>query len=338
MWLSILCFFLYIFYLYLPILYLHVKEKNIDEETTTNNTLTKQELLQNIASHVTMEEELVAAESITPKMCMTGLLVNKKKEKYVNCNKVCNNVDGGGGGGATIQFEYKWYGDDVGGFCVPQNMVRCNHHLNDLIFVRGEYKCVPKYPELFGGIYGNEIVGCNGSIVVEAKEYNHYVPFDFEEDIKKIKCKMSLSNLLNNPPVRNVTDFGEYFLTSNVCTSLIYQAPVDTLLPNFPLGICGSGGDDDGNFKHLFNDEKMPFTMCQSGWQRGGIGINQGAAYGMGIARPCITSETPEFLWPLLKFPCSSYALKSKSFCEQGVLQATTTYSPLALETINSQS
>jgi len=261
----------------------------------------------------------------------------RDKPIYRNCNDICQNGE-----------LYDWqYIPKQGGFCTLKSLISCNTSISDLVWVNQDYQCIPKYPELFGGELGNDIVGCNGTFsdkLLNVK-YSRYLPKsvtinDIHETLPnkphlyRYACtqKKDVAGNLKLTLGGNSNLASRFTVIPNVCAALVQNTDASVVSPNWDTMEC----DCPGNMVQNVNlDKTLPCTTCYSAWHKGGLGENLGAQYGTGVAQLCIDGNTPQYLWSLFKIPCPAFYQKSKQNCMRAVLLATTTYSPLALGVIS---
>lgn len=52
-----------------------------------------------------------------------------------------------------------------GAYCMPSEIAHCNDHYSDIVFDGSKWACVPRWPSVFGGLHGNDIMVCGGVIL-----------------------------------------------------------------------------------------------------------------------------------------------------------------------------
>lgn len=260
-----------------------------------------------------------------------------------NCNQICRSE--------YDEFAYKYFENKIvikgteflGSYCMPNTIATCNIYLGEIIWAENSYQCVSKYPDLFGGIGANQIIGCNGKIRdnLTGQTYINVVPSTFRiDDIDeftngsyRITCDPELTDSLYNKLLP--ANLGSRFeMIENICASLIQSAP-EFIQPDFIKNICTCQNNDYKLYKNMLDNPKMPCTTCISGWQKAKFSLH-GSKYAMGILRQCINHNTQQFLFDKLLIPCSVNTMQNNEACEHGVLLATNTYSPITLENIYS--
>lgn len=108
--------------------------------------------------------------------CERGFYMGQMEMTEVDCTTVCNATSSG-------QFVYKYIRDNNvvidnqylkrGGWCLPTSLAYCNLNISVAVKSLGRYECISKYPQLLGGPYGNDIVGCAPS-------------YEFNDNLKKL--------------------------------------------------------------------------------------------------------------------------------------------------------
>ncbi|MBT0716616.1 Pif-2 protein [Dolichomitus sp. PSUC_FEM 10030005] len=258
---------------------------------------------------------------------------------YEDCSRICRES-------TDYVYEYMYSNSDdplefngellFGAYCVLKSVNACNRRISDVVQLSNGFYCLSKFPRMFGGSTGNKIIGCGGELRDNLFDtvYTNYFPIDVEitdideympgEDFKKYRfeCATNVDSQSNDkliPP-----DFDRFKGIPNYCASLIYRAD-PSIVADWNTGecICNQERDD---IKHLFDKKINPCTTCYTRWQKNAVGLT--------IKKPCISIGTPSEFWNDLLFPCSKAALQLGTSCEQATLQATTTYSPMALQAI----
>lgn len=298
--------------------------------------------LQNMQIDISYQNQDV--DSIDRKIdCFNGYYLGNVRKK-VNCNKICYKPED-----SDAKFYYRWFNEpsnefNVGGYCMEKSFSECNTKINRYIFniKLGTFQCIPRFPELLGGEFGNRIIGCNGSFVdLKTKtEYHHSVPStmeikDINETFKgdfRYQCTKKIDEM-GNPLITPFPNSLRFFQTRNVCASMIFGASKDIKL-DAKNGACVFEDVESypDLFEHFKKNPTYPINACLSGWQKGNVTADNGAyKYSFGINIPCIGKYTPKKLWPIIKYPCNEFNEARKIYCHKANLMATTNYSPLAL-------
>jgi hypothetical protein len=118
----------------------------------------------------------------TPKSkCQSRGLYLGETDIPTDCETLCESAD----------FVYKFFStasfitEDTllnkrGAYCVPKKVSKCNPFTASTINSVYDWKCLPKWPSVFGGEDGNEIKTCNGSILdrLTGQVYNQLIPIN----------------------------------------------------------------------------------------------------------------------------------------------------------------
>lgn len=113
--------------------------------------------------NIKIGDQLIGKAADNQETCENGFYMGHSEMTDVNCTSLCNAT-------SNKQFEYKYITNNnivinnqylrKGGWCLPTNLVRCNLNISVAVKSFGRYECVSKYPNLLGGQYGNDIIGC----------------------------------------------------------------------------------------------------------------------------------------------------------------------------------
>lgn len=281
--------------------------------------------------------------------------------KWQNCSQICQNRD----------YEYKYvYANQnavlanrrlVGAYCLPKDVAACNLNTSYALVGINGYKCVSRFPQLFGGHSGNEIVGCHSRRLRDNMLnviYEEYIPpglvvRDLDERMPDGRYRFECVLLPNE--IRLPADYGSRFESElNVCgLNDNYRGRLD-----FEAGMCTCKNYAGGNKNNLC-------TMCVSGWEITSLTPNvHGQKYAYTVGRDCVDidddvavdnltrisiTEQPSarsHLTSRIPIPCGHSTMKkikllendknyddvTNKSCEHAILYATNTYTPPALE------
>lgn len=173
----------------------------------------------------------------------------------VNCNKMCNKKNGIKNRYLQVWFNEKTQFHNRGSYCMEKTKTRCNVNINKYVYddAVNKYSCIPKFPDLFGGPYGNSIIGCNGSFIdlQNNQIYEKSIPNSFK--LVNLHEKITINNKLvyRYQCNTNVKDeMGNYMITPfpndeklrffqirNICSSMTFNAS-SLIRPNFDTGNC----------------------------------------------------------------------------------------------------
>lgn len=208
-----------------------------------------------------------------------------------DCNEICK----------SSNFKYKFLQDDSmiinnaflskrGGYCLPQEALRCNNYTSRIVKTLNSWKCLPK-GKLFGGEDGCKIIGCNGFIkdnltgiyysdtipltLAMSKPESETVPYehvygtpggnlyrfqctDTEIDIKTgnptPQAKLAVvKDFMNNKLIES--EYSRFDRIRNACASQIFNAS-EVIMPNFQMGTCtclSQSSNDDSNIQQYIN-------------------------------------------------------------------------------------
>lgn len=256
--------------------------------------------------------------------CDNGLYLGAI-DAYQDCNLKCDSGD----------YEYKFIKSSqnvvinrkklVGAYCLPKAVTKCNLNTSMAVIGLDGYKCLSYYPTILGGESGNEILACNGKIVdrLNKKTYEKFIPNNlsltsFDEKFEgeyRFKCD---------------TD-GRMELPSSIATRLETEVNTCGLLDR-------DGKFDFSNLKcqcdtYVYGDDENICSKCSSGFARATDA--HGWRYGYTLARDCVDPTSAEYvLTSFIKLPCGEKSLSEGRYCQRALLNATNTYTPMALENI----
>lgn len=304
--------------------------------------------------------------NIFNRSCSGGLLLDTKNPKHiVDCSEFCDD-------GSDQQYEHKIIEDGQrvivnrlllkpGSWCLPKEIARCNLNVSYALSGINGYECRSIYPEVLGGITGNQIVGCapfNGIVdYLEKKLYMGYVsPYIQIGDINerlvgdgqfRYRCYIPTESLADYMPLSEMELNNRFQLTSNVCGAF---DPVGRY--NIESGNCicraDSGGDtlvttERRNKTSNVISQLRPCSTCTSGYGVIDETLPQkGSRYGISIGIDCVDPDSATRVQSLVsKVPCGLNILKrirDKGInvgCQRALIQATGSYSPASLQDID---
>lgn len=258
--------------------------------------------------------------------CSNGLFLGLIDE-YVDCGALCYSTN----------FTYKFVDSSVdnilidnkkvhGAYCLPKSIAKCNLMNSHALIGRSGYLCVSKFPKLFGGESGNEIIGCKTRRLIDkllGKIYDFSVPSnlaidDLDEKIPTGEYRFECFR--ENDEISLPSSIGSRFETEyNTCNKFDVNGKID-----FDGIKCKCDN-------YVMNDETRECTNCTSGWD---VQIDvHGSKYGHVIARDCIDPLKVE-TYDQMYIPCGPKTLETGKICERALVIATNTYTPMALENI----
>lgn len=310
-------------------------------------------------------DQLIGQAANSQETCENGFYVGFQEMTDVDCAKICNAT-------SSSQFTYKYITSDNiivnnqylrrGGWCLPTSLSRCNLNISTAVKSLGRYECVPKFPALLGGPYGNDIVGCAPT-------------YEFRDNLKKIIYSR------NVPSTLIIGDLDEKLVGTNdyryTCNTNLDGDQFDTFEARPDLGdrfqlhynSCGffdSGGKLVGDkcecsqttsnniVKPLYDGEKIYqmqsiCSTCTSGYEIIDEKFPQyGSRYGVSIGVNCVDPELVEYYKTLMIdmngiLPCGMNTLlnlrennsTTHYGCHRALLNVTNTYTPEMLQRIN---
>lgn len=301
--------------------------------------------------------------NIFSRSCSGGLLLDEKNPKHIaDCSRLCED-------GSDQQYELKTIesGQRVivnrtllqpGNWCLPKEIAQCNLNVSYALSGINGYECRSIYPEILGGITGNEIVGCApfNSIVdkEERKIYTSYVPphFHVGGDINqrlsngqfRYSCHIPNESQSEYRPLDELHLNNRFVLTHNVCGTFDPSGRFDLKAGSC---ICKTDGGVLQTRETVVADENAisqfrPCSNCTSGYGIiDEINPQHGSRYGTSIGIDCVDPEKATHVQSLVsKVPCGLMTLarirnNSKVVgCQRALVQATGSYSPSSLESI----
>lgn len=228
-----------------------------------------------------------------------------------------------------------------GAWCLPKPISRCNLNTSNAYIGIGRYECITKFPQLLGGAYGNQIIGCGIDNtfmdMLEQQTYSKYIPTnliinDLDERLPngeyRYRCKFKEKSYFT---LEDTTIGGRFDLEMNSCSTFDSPGTLD-----FKTLTCKC----DNNL-NINNDINLPCTNCTSGYGIVDEDRKQlGSRYGYSIGRDCVHPGKVTYHESLLSLiPCGVSKLISmkdsqKTSCQRTLVLATNTYSPEMLEKI----
>lgn len=312
-------------------------------------------------------DQLIGLAANNQQSCENGFYVGFSEMTDMDCTTICNATN-------KQQFTYKYITSDKiiinnrylkrGGWCLPTALARCNLNISTAVKSLGRYECVSKYPNLLGGQYGNDIVGC--------------VPvYEFRDNLKKLVYTQNVPSTIGIADLdERLLDSGEYRYTCNVGDDT-QNKQFDTFASRPDLGdrfqlfydAC-KFFDSDGKLvdgkrcmcsqrvpneivKPLMKNQKTTMeticTTCTSGYEIVDEKNPQyGSKYGVSVGINCVDPERIEYYKTMAIemngiLPCGIKTLLSmrensslpKYGCHRALLNVTNTYTPEMLQRIN---
>lgn len=277
-------------------------------------------------------------------LCHQGYYIGMEDLGHTEGTELCGNVCGSG------DFDYKFIDTNGifvnkkeirGAWCLPKPISRCNLSTSNAYIGINRYECITKFPQLLGGPYGNQIIGCGPDNtfmdILEEQTYSKYIPTnliinDLDERLPtgeyRYKCKFKSNDYFS---LEGTTLGGRFDIEVNSCA--IFNSPGTLDLKNLTCK-C------ENNF-NLNDDPNLPCTNCTTGF--GVIDEDRkqmGSRYGFSLGRNCVHPGRVSHHESLLSMiPCGMSKLISmktdqKTDCHRTLLIATNTYSPEMLEKI----
>lgn len=297
--------------------------KRMIRERNTENGNRNETGFEELPTHI---DYLTTDDDGPPELgCSNGLYLGDE-DIYINCKSKCQHTD----------YSYKFIDPNgneniiinnkkiTGAYCLPNTIAKCNLNNSYALIGTHEYTCSSKYPMLFGGESGNEIIGCSSNSLKDNllnRIYHNFIPGDlFIDDIneKTETGEYRFECVLNKEEIHLPKTIGSRFESEiNICNKFDANGIMD-----FEKLQCKCDN-------YINNDTERGCTTCTSGWD---VQTDQhGSRYGYTIARDCIDPLTvrPNDLFYI---PCGKTTLSKNKRCEQAILLATNTYSPMALE------
>lgn len=280
----------------------------------------------------------------------------------INCNEICL-------GGSEDQFQFKYIDTNhrivsanrkvlpVGGYCLPKEVALCNLNVSYALTGINSYECRTAFPQLLGGITGNQIIGCApfNSFIDRKRNVSHvqYVPPNFRiDDIDEKLSNGSFRYVCQIPEDVQYHDMASmglgsrFQLTANSCSVFDRSGKFDLQTHKC---LCPNIKNSASIFKHnqentstSQNSFEHPCTSCTSGY-----GIvdetypQHGSKYGVSIGVDCVDPLNSSYIQALnSKIPCGLKTLtkirdqKVNNGCLRGLVLATGSYSPPMLQTL----
>ena len=293
--------------------------------------------------------------------CENGFYVGLYEMTDVDCTKICNAT-------SSTQFMYKYITrNDIvvnnqylhkGGWCLPTSLARCNLNISTAVKSLGHYECISKYPQLLGGLYGNDIIAC-------APKY------EFNDNLKKITYTNNVpSTLIIDNIDERLPNSMEFRYTCNPSNQYETFTQRPDLGNRFQLfyNACGffdAGGKFVTNkcecsevqppkvVKPLVSGQRAPIepicSSCTSGYEVIDEKFPQiGSKYGFSIGINCVDPEYIEYYKSISieqngVIPCgvkTLIGLRENQTglhygCHRALLNVTNTYTPEMIQRIN---
>lgn len=298
---------------------------------------------------------------VADESCENGYYMGIIEMTDVNCTQICNSTN-------DNQFQYRYINDNniiinnhylrKGGWCLPTSLARCNLNISIAVKSLGKYECISKFPSLFGGQYGNDIIGC-------APVYK------FQDNLKKIIYSSTVPSTLViedlDEKLPNSNDFRYTCMTTDQFGTFVERSDLGNRFQLF-YDSCRFF-DPDGKLirnkckcsttkinqivKPLFANQTYDMepicSTCTSGYEIVDENFPQyGSKYGVSIGINCVDPERIEYYKSLSiemngVIPCGFKTLtnlrESNSDiyygCHRALLNVTNSYTPEMLQLIN---
>jgi hypothetical protein len=157
--------------------------------STKSSAYDANQSLQKLSEGLSLDELQVVSYSVkyidpstqeTPtSKCQTRGLYLGEADIPFDCETLCESPD----------FVYKFFStasfitehtllNKKGSYCIPKKVSKCNPFTANTVNSVYDWKCLPKWPSIFGGKDGNEIKTCNGSMIdrLTGQVYNQLIP------------------------------------------------------------------------------------------------------------------------------------------------------------------
>lgn len=245
---------------------------------------------------------------------------------YENCAKKCQNDD--------YVYRFIHQEDSViinskklfGAYCLPTQVAICNLNTSSMVLGTDGFKCISNYPLLLGGSFGTEIIGCKSKSIrdnLTGSIYHNFVPNNLimndpdeliENGAYRFQCWLSRNETLLPSSIASRFE-SEY----SICSILDPAGRIDF---DQKKCICD---------RYMLNDSTKACTLCVSGW--GASNDQHGANYAYTIGRDCVDPMNASYIeTTVVKFPCGTRSIAMNRKCERALINATNTYTPMALE------
>lgn len=298
-------------------------------------------------------------QSAGQQSCENGFYVGMNEMTNVDCTTICNAT-------SSKQFTYKYISDNnivvdskylrKGGWCLPTNLARCNLNISTAVKSLGKYECISKYPQLLGGPYGNDIIGCAPN-------------YEFNDNLRKLTYTNSVPSTLVIGDIDEKMPDGTYRYTCNTRNGQFgpFNDRPD-LGSRFQLFYDSCNFFDEGGrmvadkckcsnpnvprpiVKPLFDGRKPVQEICSKCTSGYGIVDEKfpqfGSKYGVSVGINCVDPERIEYYKTQHIemngiVPCGIQTLlrlreqDTKYGCQRALLNVTNTYTPEMLQQIN---
>lgn len=310
-------------------------------------------------------------QAITPEICSNGYFLGERELTNVNCTNLCNS-------NSNLYFSYKFITKNsiiinekylrAGSWCLPTSLALCNLNVSLAIKSIGKYECVSKYPQIFGGLYGNEIIGCAPMYELNDNlkkiTYTNNIPStmvinDIDEKIPGTDTFRFSCNTFDNSNKNhgNNNHFQTFLMRPDLGNrfQLFYDScsffdPGGKLVNNK----CECSHEKRKNIikpglENSSHTKEVLCSVCTSGYEIIDEKLPQfGSKYGVSIGINCVDPVYIDYVksMPVYSngvFPCGLKTLlsiredeKSEKYgCHRALLNITNTYTPEMLEIIN---
>lgn len=307
-------------------------------------------------------DQLIGAAT-NQESCENGFYMGALEMTNVDCTTVCNAT-------SSEQFMYKYITRNnvvvnnqylrKGGWCLPTILARCNLNISVAVKSVGHYECISRFPQLLGGPYGNDIIGC-------APKY------EFKDNLKQLiyANHVPSTTVIDNLDEK-LPNSSEYRYTCNTDKSLksfesrpdlgnrfhMFYDSCNFFDPDGKLVNdrcdCSNVNNPTNIVKALDNNQQKDVenlcTTCTSGYaildERD---PQDGAKYGMSFGINCVDPERIEYYKTMYVemhgvLPCGMKTLLRMREnpntvpnygCHRALINATNSYTPEMLQQIN---
>lgn len=282
--------------------------------------------------------------TVTYARCDLGYFIGLDDLGHVDGTETCREVCDSG------DYDYKYIDKNGifinnkeirGAWCLPKPVSRCNLNTSNAYIGINRYECITKFPELLGGPYGNEIIGCgpNNTFLdmLEQQTYSKFIPTnlilnDLDERLPsgdyRYKCKFDPNQYFS---LEHTNIGGRFDIETNSCS--LFNSPGTLDLKTLTCK-CE-------NKINVNDDINLPCTNCTSGYGIVDEDRKQlGSRYGYSIGKDCVHPDRVTHHESLLShIPCGVSKLigmkeTQKASCQRTLIIATNTFTPEMMETI----
>lgn len=159
----VLLFILIIFIQPLIVFYYSWKSTNFSENYLSQNLPYSTDMSGFAGLPEINKADQLIGYTLNESTCENGLYVGSIDMPNIDCSSICNAT-------SSKQFTYKFISSNKiiinnqylrsGAWCLPSSLAYCNLNISIAVKSLGHYECITKFPNLLGGPYGNDIIGC----------------------------------------------------------------------------------------------------------------------------------------------------------------------------------